>query len=92
MFRGILYYVIPLLFPTLVYVLWMLYARYRMRMVHDGEMPEWERTPWLLLLGAGVALTAIVLFTVAFVTGGTPGQEYSPAQLRDGRIMPGRIE
>lgn len=92
MFRGLIYYLFPLLLPTLVYVLWMLYARYRMRAVPDGQMPEWERTPWLLLLGAGVVLAAAVLFTVAFVTGGDPGQIYSPARMEDGRIVPGHTD
>ena len=92
MIRTLIYYLVPLLLPTVIYVLWMLYARFRARTVPEGEMPSWERTPWLLLFGSGVVLAAAALFTYAFVTGGTPDGAYKPAHLEDGRIVPGHID
>ncbi len=92
MIRTAIYYLVPLLLPTVIYVLWMLYARFRARAVPEGEMPSWERTPWILLFGSGVVLAAGVLFTIAFITGGQPGDDYEPARLEDGRIVPGRID
>lgn len=92
MIRGLLYYLVPLLLPTLLYFLWMLYARFRMRTVSEGETPEWERTPWLVLIGSGVLLAGAVLFTIAFVTGGGANDRYEPARLEGGQIIPGRID
>ena len=41
---------------------------------------------------AGAALVVITLVSFGSVTGGKPGQVYTPPSFKDGRIEPGHIE
>lgn len=79
--RIFLTYVVPLLLPTVVYLLWLRFAP------PSGE----ERgVPWLWLAGAGVVLAAIVLAGLA-LSGGSPDGIYVPPHVENGKIVPGQI-
>jgi hypothetical protein len=88
MLREFLTLVVPLLLPTLLYLLWLRAARWSEA---EGAM-AWQKLPWVWLALTGVALTALVLFvvTVGFGTA-TPGI-YVPPHFENGRIVPGHIE
>ena len=51
-----------------------------------------EDTPWYRLTLAGLALGCVSLAAQAFLGGDPPGGRYIPAQIEQGRIVPGRIE
>jgi hypothetical protein len=86
--REILTLVVPMLLPTLLYLVW----RRTMRWSGSGGAVAWHRMPWAWLALSGVALTALVLFviTVGFGTA-TPGV-YVPPHVENGGIVPGYIE
>ena len=88
MLRELLTLVVPLLLPTLLYLLWLRAARWS----EVGGAVAWQKLPWVWLAVTGVALTALVLFvvTVGFGTA-TPGI-YVPPRVENGWIVPGHIE
>jgi hypothetical protein len=88
MLRELLTLVVPLLLPTLLYLLWLRAVRWS----EAGGAVAWQKLPWVWLAVTGVALTALVLFvvTVGFGTA-TPGI-YVPPRVENGRIVPGHIE
>lgn len=88
MIRVLLTIVVPLLLPTVLYVLW-LSTLGRPELAGAG-MP-WRGLPWAWLAVAGVALVALML--VALSVGLGEGQQgtYVPPHVKDGRIVPGRI-
>lgn len=83
---------VPLVLPTLVYFGYAWLERRRQQAEAAGELaPWWTTAPWPWLIGSGLALTAVVLATLA-LTGGSPvGGTYVPAHLEDGRLVPGRV-
>ncbi len=86
MTRILLTIVLPLLLPTLVYVLWLAATR---RAALAGPAP-WQALPWVWLVGAGVALAALLLFIIG-VHVGSPEGTYVPPRYIDGRVVPGHI-
>ena len=88
MLREFLTLVVPLLLPTIFYLLWLRAVRWS----EAGGAIAWHKLPWVWLVLIGVALTALVLFvvTVGFGTA-TPGIYVAP-RFENGRIIPGHIE
>jgi hypothetical protein len=79
MLRLLLQYLLPLVLPFLAY---MLYARLAQR-------PGVNPTPWLGLAAAGVGLMAVSLVAWGLLSGAPPGEQYVPARIEDGRVVPG---
>jgi hypothetical protein len=86
--REILTLVVPLLLPTLVYLLWLQAARRS----ETGHAVSWHRLPWVWLVLSGVALTAVVLLVVTVGFGTTIPGIYVPPRVQNGQIVPGHIE
>lgn len=80
--RIFLAYIVPLLMPTVVYLLWLRFAPAN----GGGE----RGVPWLWLAGAGVVLAAIVLAGLA-LSGGSPDGIYVPPHVENGKIIPGQV-
>ncbi|AJD50537.1 hypothetical protein ABIE64_003263 [Thalassospira sp. MBR-102] len=92
MLRQIIQIAIPVILPFLVYGLWLKWARAKaIREGHD-VIPPWDKGPWLLLLGIGVALAAAILIVTALGTGASPDSIYHPPVLKDGVVQPGFFE
>jgi hypothetical protein len=87
MTRILLTIAVPLLLPTLLYLLWLAAAR---RTVLAAPAP-WRALPWPWLVGAGVALAAVMLYLVGTRIGGSPRGVYVPPQYIDGRVVPGHV-
>lgn len=81
MIRILLTYVLPLILPTALYLLW---AR---RAAARGLSPD---IPYPWLAAAGVALLALTVFALS-LRGGTPGGKYEPPRYEDGRVVPGHV-
>jgi hypothetical protein len=81
--RVLLTVVLPLLLPTILYVLWATSTRRRSRI---GLRHSW---PWLAL--AGVALCAGVLVAAWLRTGTGGNGTYVPPHVVDGKVVPGEL-
>jgi hypothetical protein len=85
--REILTLVVPLVLPTLVYLLWLRAARWS----ETGGTVAWRRLPWVWLALTGVALTAVVLFVVTVGFGTALPGIYVPPRVQNGQIVPAHI-
>jgi Family of unknown function (DUF6111) len=84
--RVLLTIVLPLLLPTMLYLLWVTTLR-----PSPSETP-WAALPWLWLAGAGVVLLAIVLFVVTVHFGAPQQGVYVPPRWENGHMIPGHME
>ena len=89
MIRKLLMVVLPLLLPTLIYMAYMLVERRRAVASGDTPLPWWAGAPWATLVISGVALSAIVLITVAVTGGSEVHRTYYPTHPIDGRKQGG---
>lgn len=89
MIRVFFIYVLPLIAPTVVYLLWRLW--HLKRGAGEGTMATAaRRAPWPKLIVAGVALL-IATLAVAALSGGEPAHEtYVPPHMENGRVVPGQ--
>jgi hypothetical protein len=91
MSRALLQIVLPLLLPTLLYLVWAV-------LIHknggnDEEELRWlRRGPWLWLILGGVVLMAIALSVTAWISGVDLTGTYLPPRIENGRVVPGRFE
>mgnify|MGYP001428512160 CR=1 FL=1 len=51
-----------------------------------------DDAPLIWLFAAGAAVVLITLISFGSVTGGKPGQVYTPPSFKDGKIEPGHID
>jgi hypothetical protein len=89
--RIFLTIVLPLVLPTVVYLLYVttVEAR-RAQAAQEGHAaPWWVEAPWPWLVGGGVVLTGLTLGAIALTGGDAPGEVYVPAHMEDGRLVPG---
>lgn len=95
MSRVLLQYLVPLLLPTLVYLLWWGTIG-RRRANASGGGTTLAQGPWFWLILAGGILLAAVLAYTAFVSGVSTGadtdKQYVAPHLEDGRVVPGHFE
>ena len=92
LFRLFFTYILPLVAPVLLYLVW---NWIQMRRTLAGQRaeppPSLERMPWLILLGAGISLVAVTLLAVTLAgDAGKPGDTYVPPHYEGGQIVPGR--
>jgi Family of unknown function (DUF6111) len=88
MLRVVLTIVLPLLLPTVLYLLWIA----TLGPSHDGGAIPWTAMPWVWLAGAGAILLAIVLFVVTVHFGSSQEGVYVPPRWQGDRIVPGHVE
>ncbi|BBK29745.1 hypothetical protein EDC65_5390 [Stella humosa] len=91
MIRILLTTVLPLLAPAILYGLWLLFARRQARDLDAGRDSLAVRVPWMALLLAGAALTAISLLYFGISSGTDPWADHRPPALRDGAVVPGGV-
>ena len=88
MLRILATIVVPLLLPTILYVLWLV-ASQRLRL---ADPAPWRALPWPWLAGAGVLLAAAMLYIIGARIGGAHQGVYVPPQWIGGKIIPGHVE
>lgn len=88
MLRILATIIVPLLLPTILYLLWLAAARH----LSLANAAPWRSLPWPWLAGAGVVLAAAMLYAIGTRVGGAHQGIYVPPQWIDGKIVPGHIE
>ncbi|HTZ81164.1 MAG TPA: DUF6111 family protein [Stellaceae bacterium] len=86
--RALLTVILPLLLPTLLYLVWALAMR---RIEATGMVEVLRSLPWVWLVPAGVALVAIALIALPLGFGGNGGGVYVPPQIVNGKLVPGHL-
>ena len=96
MLRIFLTIVLPLVAPTILYLVWLRVARWPSEGSSEGspagEKLGWATLPWVWLAAAGAALLALVLFVVTVHFGTAQPGTYVPPRWENGKIVPGHIE
>lgn len=92
MFRLFFTYILPLVFPAALYLLWnWLQLRRTMAGKRPEPPPSFAEMPWMILAGAGVSLLVVILLALALTDKGSPpGSEYIPPHMEDGKLVPGQ--
>jgi hypothetical protein len=85
MIRILLTIVLPLLLPTLLYLLWLAASR---RAALAAPSPSRDM-PWIWLAGAGIVLAALLLFFINIRVGSQGA--YVPPKYIDGHVVPGHV-
>jgi len=88
MIRVLLTIILPLLLPTLLYVLWVLTMR-RAELTAGARLLQ--NVPLIWLGAAGLALVAVVLVVASLGFGGGGSGVYVPPTTVDGKIVPGHV-
>jgi hypothetical protein len=89
--RVFLQYILPLLLPSLLYILWVVLAR-RRTASSGGTVSVLQVGPWFWLILTGIGLAACGLIASALLFGGDPKGTYMPPHLENGRVVPGRVQ
>ncbi len=88
MLRVFFTIVLPLLLPSLLYLLWLSATGSS----QEGGVISWTTVPWIWLAGAGAVLLAVVLVVVTVHFGTSQEGVYVPPRWEGDRIVPGHIE
>ena len=87
MTRVFLTIILPLLLPTVLYLLWaVLTNRFRL----GGALETWERLPWIWLGLAGLAAAGVVVVTMVQIGDRAEGIYVAP-HVENGEIVPGHV-
>ncbi len=86
--RILVQFVLPLLLPGLLFLLWAYMTRVRPG-EHGPARDIFAQGPWFRLIVAGFVLMTMGLATVAFLDGTEPDGTYRAPYLQDGKIVPG---
>ena len=100
MLRVFLTIVLPLVLPTVLYLVWVRLAHWlpggssegSQQESERGETMRWSALPWLWLATAGAVLLALMLFVVTVHFGSPQPGTYVPPHVENGQIVPGHIE
>jgi len=88
MIRIVAENILLFLLPTIVYIAYV----YMTREEKPGAMRVLDDAPLIWLFIAGAVLVIAMLASFGSITGGKPGQVYTPPSFKDGRIQPGHID
>ena len=91
MSRILLQYLLPLVLPAAVWLVWWSTVG-RKRAELEGRIAQIEQGPWFWLIIAGVLLLAASLIYTALTRGYDPAGTFVAPHMIDGRVVPGRVE
>jgi Family of unknown function (DUF6111) len=91
MARVLFQYLLPIVLPTAIYLLWLAHRR-RRAAAAGTAVPAWQKGPWFWLIVGGLAISAASFVTGALLSGHSPSGKYVPAEVKDGRVIPGQIK
>lgn len=88
MIRIVIENLLLILLPTLLYIAYIYLTAgkkgTKQNVLNDAPLI------WLFLAGVGLAVSVLLFFGT--ISGGKPGQAYSPPEFRDGVIVPGHLD
>lgn len=82
--RLLLTVILPLLLPSLLFLLWAVATR--------GRAPDLGSSAWLWSIGGGLVLLLVILGIFGVRDRADPGSAYVPAQMQGGEVLPGHID
>ncbi|MFM2130488.1 MAG: hypothetical protein RL477_2034 [Pseudomonadota bacterium] len=90
MFRIFFTFVLPLIAPTAIYLIWhAIQVRRVAAGTREDPTPSFAEMPWFMLAGAGVSLLVVMLMAIALLDeGARPGTRYTPPHMENGRLVP----
>jgi hypothetical protein len=91
MSRILLQYLLPLILPTLIWLVWY-FAVGRTRPTADGAASKLQHGPWFWLIIAGLGLLGASLIYTALTQGFDPTGTYVPPHWEGERVVPGRVQ
>ena len=89
MLRIIIENILLFLAPTIVYAAFVYMTREERG---GGAARVLDDAPFVWLFVAGLVIVLVVLATFGSITGGKPGQVYTPPTFKNGHIEPGHLE
>lgn len=90
MIRQILTVVVPLLAPTIAYILYLYFTAKNREAEEQGKrLPEWRRWPWLVLVPTGALLAALSIALLGLPGSSDDPGAYVPPHMENGKIVPG---
>lgn len=89
MTRVLLQYLLPLILPTAIYLLWVKVAGQARTAAGVSRLTR--EGPWLWLILAGVALMGAGLAVTALTGGAGPTGTYVAPHWEGGRVVPGHV-
>lgn len=90
MTRVLMTYLLPLVLPIAVYLVWTWISGKGER--GEGDPPRWYEGPWFWLILAGFGLMVSVLAVTAILQGNDPSATYVPPHVEDGNVVPGQFK
>ncbi len=90
MVRIIIQHLLLFLLPTVMYGVYLSWARRRAQAA-GRTAPMWEEGPWFWLIVSGGLLVLFSLAALATFGGAGPEAVYEPSSIQDGKIVPGRV-
>jgi len=88
--RTLLTIVLPLLAPTILYLVYLWTQRRRAEAEAGGRpIPAWQTWPWAWLISSGCVLMVVTLLALELTGHETRSSDYVPPRLEDGEIVPG---
>ena len=90
--RTVLTIILPLIAPTLAFLVWQWFARRKAAAEARHEpLQPWQTWPWAKLSLAGAVLTALTLSAVAMMRDNPMGARYVPPRYENGELIPGHF-
>lgn len=90
MTRIVIQHLLLFLLPTVMYAVYIGWAR-RRALAAGKAPPGWQEGPWFWLIVSGGGLVIASLVALALFSGAGPEAVYEPAILEGGKIVPGRV-
>jgi hypothetical protein len=81
--------IIPLVLPTVVYILWRTFAPLRFGGSEAIHNNDWEPLPWLHLSLVGAVLVTVTMGYIALAPGAEMAPRSGPAAATSGEAPPG---
>ena len=80
----------PALIPVMLYSIWLLWAKRRIK--QGGNPLKWTNTPWIY--AAMLTMLGVLICFGVLIYGSTSekGKIYIPAQYKDGKLIPSKME
>lgn len=92
MTKKFLTFVLPLIAPTIAYIMWIYFRREREEAQARGRrLPPWQEYPWVWLITIGAVLASATIVFFGTLGGVGTDVEYRPARYENGKLIPGEI-